>query len=365
MPTLEAYNEFQGRHWETGSLRNFMAYCSYTLPHNNAPPTEALLLGISGGAVMGYFSFAYEGYDPQANILTRNTFDPLQTLLSRLGVEQIVNQTSGADRGRRNLLETLEEGQPAIVWADAYSLPYNALPGDEGMWQMMPLVVFGYEESRDAVYIADRARVPLTVPPDQFEAARGRVKKTKYRLMTLGPPNADKLAAAVREGIRDCLRLYTEKPPKGSRHNFGFAAYRRWAALLTQPAMRGSWAREFPPGTKMYAGLVSAYQYINLFGKGEEDPAERNLYADFLEEATTILNRPSLASAADQFRAAAGAWGRLSKALLPDDAPIFAEARTLLMRRHHLFLHNGNNALADVQAINQRLAQIRHQVERD
>ena len=87
MPTLGDYKQFDGRHWETGSVHNFMAYHGFTLPHNGNPPGEALLMGISGGAVMGYFSFAYEGYDPQVNILTRNTFDPMETLLSRLGVE--------------------------------------------------------------------------------------------------------------------------------------------------------------------------------------------------------------------------------------------------------------------------------------
>ncbi|MFW6182662.1 MAG: BtrH N-terminal domain-containing protein [Chloroflexota bacterium] len=363
MPTLREYNEFEGRHWETGSVRNFMAHCGYTLPHNGAAPSEALLMGVGGGAVMGYFSFAYEGYDPQANILTRNTFDPLQTVLSRLGVEQDVKQTSSAARGRQNLVDVLEEGRPAIVWADAYSLPYNSLPAADGMWQMMPLVVFGLEEADRTVSIADRARVPLTVTPADFERARSRVKKTKHRLMTLGPPNPDKLATAVREGIHDCVQLYTEKPPKGSPHNFGFAAYKRWAALLSQPQMRASWAKEFPPGPKMYAGLTSAFHFINLFGKGEDDPAERTRYAAFIDEAATILNQPALGAAAEQFRAAAMAWARLGEALLPDDIPAFAETRLLMRRRHKLFLERGNDGLPEIQSIDSRLAHVRKQME--
>lgn len=357
MPILEDYRHFDGRHWETGSVHNFMAYCGYTLPHNDRPPSEALLMGVSGGAVMGYFTFAYQGYDPQVNILTRNTFDPLETMLSRLGVEQAVKNTASADKGRRNLVDVLEEGSPAIVWADPYSLPYNNLPPDDGMWGMMPIVVFGHSEEQDLVCIADRARVPLQTTPQALQEARSRIKKTKHRLLTLGPPNAGKLATAVREGIQDCLRLYLEKPPKGAAHNFGFAAYRRWAEVLTQPQVRGSWEKEFLAGSKMYAGLTSAFFFINIFGK--EDPAERNVYADFLEEAAVILNIPALRDVAEQFRQSAQVWEALSQALLPDELPLLGETRGLMLRRRDLFLNQGHDALHEIKEIDRRLHELR------
>ena len=85
---------------------------------------------------MGYFSFAYEGYPPQARILTRNTFDPWDTMLSRLGVAQNIHQTAKPERAVANLVAALEEGTPAIVWADVWGLPTNALAHDRGMWAM-------------------------------------------------------------------------------------------------------------------------------------------------------------------------------------------------------------------------------------
>jgi hypothetical protein len=88
MAVLYDYHHFLGRHWETGSVCNHFAYQGVKAPHTGKPYSEAMLLGISGGIVMGYFSFSYEGYDPQARILTRNTFNPLDTLLERLGVVQ-------------------------------------------------------------------------------------------------------------------------------------------------------------------------------------------------------------------------------------------------------------------------------------
>lgn len=357
MPVLDDYQQFNGRHWETGSVHNFMAYRGFTLPHDDRPPSEALLMGISGGAIMGYFTFAYQGYDPQVNILTRNTFDPMEAMLARLGVEQTVKNTASADKARHNLLETLEEGSPAIVWADPYSLAYNNLPHDEGMWGMLPILVFGYDEERDLVCIADRARVPLEATAQELQTARSRVKKMKHRLLTLGPPNGDKLAAAVQQGIQDCLRLYLEKPPKGAAHNFGFAAYRHWADLLTKPQMRGSWEKEFPAGGKMYAGLTSAFNFINIFGK--EEPAERNLYADFLDETAVILDKAALTDVAEQFRGSAAAWEALNRALLPDDVAMFQETRQLMLRRRDLFLNEGNGALAEIKEIDGRLRDLR------
>ena len=207
MPKLSDYDQFQGLHWETGSLRNFLAYQGITAPHTDQPYSEAMLLGISGGIVMGYFTFAYQGYDPMVRILTRNTFDPLNRIYERLGIQSNVRQTASADKGIKNLLEVLEDGSPAIVFADMFSLPYNAAPHDEGMWVMLPILVYGYDENEDVVWIADRSRVPLTVTTEELASARGRTKKNKFRILTHEPPDESKLKSAVEEGIRECVQL--------------------------------------------------------------------------------------------------------------------------------------------------------------
>ena len=74
MPTLTDYQHFDGRHHETGTIHNYFAYTGVAAPHTGRPYSEALLLGVSGGIVMGYFTFAYKGYDPHVALLTRNTF---------------------------------------------------------------------------------------------------------------------------------------------------------------------------------------------------------------------------------------------------------------------------------------------------
>ncbi|MBX3055145.1 MAG: DUF4872 domain-containing protein [Anaerolineae bacterium] len=363
MPILKNYTQFNGRHWETGTVRNYFDYIGVKAPHTARPYSEALLMGISGGVAMGYFSFAYEGYDPHARILTRSTFAPFDTMLSRLGVVQNVQQTNKPEKGVANLVAALEEGLPAIVWADMWSLPYNALSYDDGMWAMFPILVYGYDETADQVCIADRAHVPLTITTAELAAARGRVKKDKSRLMTLEPPLPEKLPSAVQLGIWDCLKLFTEKPPKGSRNNFGLQAYRWWAELLTKSTARLSWEKEFPAGRKMLSGLTNAFGDINIFGK--QGHAERDVYADFLEEAAVLLHKPALTEAAAHFRRSATAWDALSLALLPDEVAPFKETRELMLRRRELFNTQGNGAVEEMKGIDGRLEVIMDEVARD
>lgn len=357
MPILANYHHFAGRHWETGTIHNYYAYRTVKAPHTGQPYSEALFLGVSGGAVMGYFSFAYAGYDPHVALLTRNTFDPLNTLLSRLGVVQEVLQTSKPEKGLRNLLDTLADGLPAIVWADMWSLPYNALVEEGGMWAMFPVLVYGYDETADQVWLADRANVPLTVTTHELATARRRVKQDKFRILTLDEPDPAKLPAAVTAGIWDCINLYTEKPPKGSANNFGLKAFRWWADLLTKPKQRLSWEKEFPAGVKLYAGLTSTFSRLGAVGINGD--ADRTLYATFLDEASSILAKPALREVAQQFRASGQAWRVLGRILLPDAVPLFQETRTLLERRQHLFVEQGGATLTERQQINKRLQAIR------
>lgn len=363
MTILKNYKQFEGYHWETGTVRNFLDYTGVRAPHSNAPYSEALLMGVSGGVVMGYFSFSYKGYPPICNILTRNTFDPFETMLSRLGVVQNLKQTTNAEKGEKNLVEALEDGHPAIVWTDLWLLPYEGRPFDAGMWAMLPIVVYGYDPINEKVWIADRARVPLVITPVELQAARARVKKDKFKLLTLQPPDPGKLPAALQKGIWDTIRLYTEAPPRGSRNNFGLQAFEYWQELLTRPKARLSWEREFPAGSKMYSGLVYAFEHINTFGN--HGKAERDVYADFLEEASQILGRKGLVSAAQRFRESAAGWEELSLALLPDDVDILGQARRLILERYELFLQFGREKEAERKQISEKLREIRQSMDSD
>lgn len=356
MAILKDYDQFQGLHWETGSLRNYLAYKGVRAPHTGQPYSEAMMLGISGGIVMGYFTFDYQGYDPMVHILTRNTFDPLDAIYRRLDIQTKIFQTSSQEIGEKNLVSELESGAAAIVYADMYSLPYNAIEPGEGMWAMLPILIYGFDRGEDAVYIADRSRAPLSIKIEELASARGRTKKNKYRLLVHGPPNPDRLVEAVRKGLQDCVDYFTQSPPKGSKENFGFLAYKKWAELLMEPNLRGSWAKEFTPGRRMYAALKSAFHDIRIYGK--DGGADRDLYATFLDEAGVLLSKPELGEVADQIRISAAAWNGLADSLLPDSVPIFKETRLLMLKKHQQFLEKGSFALEEMIEINHRLSKL-------
>ena len=363
MPTLTNYTQFEGRYWDTASIRNALDYQGAKAPHSNQPHTEAMLLGVSGGITFGYFTFHYKGYDPQVNLLTRNTFGPMETIFNRMGIARDVLQTASADKGRQNLIRALAEGYAPVASPDMWLLPYNALPFDEGMWGGMPLVIFGYEPDKGEAYISDRSRVPLTVASDDLDKARGRIKKEKHRLLLLNHPDEAKLASAIRLGLEDTVRLMTEKPPKGSAKNFGLRALQHWGEMLEKTS-KGSWAREYPTGRPLLAVLISSYTFLGpAFGKTMQ--AERDVYADFLVEAAQVLGMPALGNVAQRYRVAGEAWQALLDALLPQDLPLLNDVRECIDRKTALFIEHGAAQLDTIIECNEKLETLKTQSESD
>ena len=362
MPILKHYHEFAGRHWETGTIRNALAYQGVKAPHTGLPISEALLLGISGGVTFGYFTFEYHGYQPHIALLTRNTFDPMNTVLERLAIPQEIYRTEKPQKADENLSDVLEGGRPALVWADMFTLPYNALPYDQYNWAMMPILVYGQENGTS--YIADRSGAALTVPTDVLHQARARVKKDEFRVVMLDAPDWKRLPSAVTQGIWQCVSLYTEAPPKGKRDNFGLAALRYWATMLTNTRNKHSWARYFDAGIRLWMALAGdttqpgAYSFIR---REAGNAAERGMYADFLDEAAIILSKPALSDAAQHFRRAETAWSILANQLLPDDVPMLKQAKMLLDQKAALFMNQGSEATDAIETINVELRTLQAQ----
>ncbi len=366
MPVLDNYSEFAGRHYETGTLRDALAWEGVRAPHSGEPLSEALLLGISGGIAFGYFTFQYQGYPPHLVLLTRNTFDPLPTLCERLAIPQDLRQTASADKGAANLRDALAEGHAAIVMADSFSLPWTLLPPDERNWAMTPLLVYGLDEEN--AWVAGPSSQPLVIPAATLAAARGRVKKERFRVTTLGAPDFSRLEDAVEAGLRQCLSLFTEGPPRGSVNNFGLLALERWAQLLTNTRNKQSWARYFAPGRDLMMALAGnhtqpgAFGFIELWGF---DGMERAAYADFLDEAAVILDRRALREVGATLRRSHGQWRELAQMLLPDEVPALAGTRELLQRRYALLDEQGMDALPEMRRCHERQSELFEQLGAD
>ena len=362
MTILEDYSAFDGKHWETGTIHNFFSYRGFKASHTGQSYSEPLLLGVSGGVVFGYFSFAYEGWDPILALLTRNTFDPFDRMLSRLGVMQNIKQTTKADKAYKNLMNVLEEGSPAVVWIDVFNLSYTGTSDTGGIPGMYPAVVYGVEDGK--VYVADRAEKGFVISEEEFMEAWGKVKKNKYKLGTFEAPAADKLPSAVSAGIWDTINMFTEKPPRGGKNSFGFNAYQHWIKLLSRPKTRLSWEKEFPRGVKLWAGLRDGFTRTSTFGQAQGG-GDRRPYAAFLHEAADILEKPTLTASADLFLQSADAWEQMGRTLLPDDVPLLAETRQLLEKKRGCFYAGGPNTGGEITALNNRLSEIRAICEDD
>lgn len=360
MQRLTDYHQFDGLHFTSGYPHNVLAYQGALAPHTGKPYSEALIMGINGGICAGYFSFEYEGYDPHLHFLTYYPFmDEPGAVFERLAIARNTQQTTNPQKAVANVWNALAEGKPAVVWADIATLGYTELiQGDPDVYMVMPVVVYGYDS--EGVHLADRARVALVIPAATFEAARARIKKYRFRMMTLGMPDASRLPGAVEAGIRSCISIFTEDPPVGgkkARPNFGFNAYTRWANLLVNTKDAAGWPNRFAPGRRMVNGLMSAYKYLELYFTGGH--GGRGVYADFLDEAAVILNRPALREVAGQFRACAARWDELTMALLPDTVAPLKQARELMRRDYELFLNEGIGSLAKRQQIQRDLAALK------
>jgi hypothetical protein len=216
---------------------------------------------------------------------------------------------------------------------------------------MMPVLVHAYDGH--SFYLADRSRTPLTVPVEELMAARGRVKKDRFRLATFSPPDPKKLPDAVTAGIRQCIGLYDGVgAPRGHSENFGFTGLQKWAGMLDNSRNKQSWARVFPTGADLFQALAGKTAqpgvFIWVMTWGAAPDAERGLFADFLEEAAQILNQPKFLPIAAQFHGAAAMWRRLAEDALPDTIPVLRKARELLLRQRELFIEQGQ-AAADMR----------------
>jgi hypothetical protein len=179
-----------------------------------------------------------------------------------------------------------------------------------------------------------------------LDEARGRIKKEKYRLVVIDQPGEPDLPAAVRAGIHDTVALYTEKPPRGSASNWGFKAYDRWIGALRKPLTATGWLSAFETPRKRFAALSSAYRYALTFWEDDTLSADRNLYAQFLDEAAeaglpSSEGAPALREAADVFRSSGLLWREFGEALLPEAVAALGEARDAIAKRHATFLESG------------------------
>lgn len=336
----------EGRHYGTGTLINTLAAMGARDPNTGKPYSEALAFGAGGGVAFGNFSFEYKGHLPHVAILTRNTFTPFERALDNLAIRRESRETTDAARAESNVRLELDAGNVPIVLADMFSLPHRGLAQEAEMWQMNWYAVL--EQKGEGFIIADGSQEPILISAADLRAARGKVKKDRFKMAVLEAPDPSRIPEGLIKGMETCAALYLDKPPAGSQSNFGAAGLRHWAKMLVDVKNAKGWPRLFAPGprlTHVLAGGIwqpGVWDWINTWGTA--DCADRGTYAVFLREAAAWTGLSALGEVADMVEECAPLWGALGDAALPNDIPEMKELKALKRMRSDLWFQRGQAA---------------------
>jgi hypothetical protein len=154
--------------------------------------------------------------------------------------------------------------------------------------------------------------------------ARGRIPSYKNRLVRIPATVAGLDQAHLRRAYADGLADHVAHL-RSSSASFGLPAWRAWGRMLVDDHNAKGWRRLFANRIGLFGMLVSVVEGVD--GEvGATGGHLRDLYADFLEDAATVLDRPRLMDAAARWREAADLWEEFADAAVPAGIEGLSEA---------------------------------------
>ncbi len=334
---VQGLKQFSGKHCETSALKR-------VLDHHGLSLSEKMLLGLGGGVGFIYW---YMKQMPSPFIGTRygKGTDFPENICKRIGADMTVFETSSPKKGYEELKTMLNQGEPVVVYGDMAYLPYFAVP-EIAHFGGHVFVVFGLDEEKDEVYIYDRGTNPVTVSLSDLQKARGSKFPPfppKHRLLNIQyPSQIAGLEAGIKESIQECCRSMLNPPIK----NIGLAGIRKWAEIVVK------WPEQFR-GMNLFGALMNGFMYIEISGTGGS--AFRSMYAQFLEEASAVMNKPALNEGAQMMRQSATIWSEIASGLLPDSWPNLGRTKELMIEKNRLFEAQEPGPLDGMRRINREL----------
>lgn len=312
---------------DTAALTNVLAHRRVTGP--DGPLTEPLLFVVGGGLGAGYILWEF-AHDDSCVVTLGFThswqyFDRrLATTVDRLGLDATWSRTGGSVAAAKALASTVDAGDPAIVWPDRFHVGYWNLPELLDGHGGHPVVA--YARSDDRVHVDDRTLDPLTVPAAALDRARARVGSYKNTMLVVRSSDAvvpaDRLQAAVRDGLHATVDHLA-----GSSTSFALPAWRKWSRLLVDERAAKGWPTVFADRRGLLGALAAVWEGVEPAGMAGGHL--RDLFADGLAEAATVLEQPALAVEAQRWRDIGQQWHLLAETALPDDIPALARVREL------------------------------------
>lgn len=331
---IEGFNQFGGKHCWTTSLKNVLAYHGLNL-------SEEMLFGLGGGVGFIYW---YMKMMPAPFVGGRygKGDEPLINTFKRIGGRVSIFETASSKKAYEELKMVLRQGEPAVVFVDMAYLPYMAFP-EVAHFGGHTIIIYGLDEAQNKVYVADRSVKPLTLGIEDLEKARGSKIPpfaSKNKLLKVSyPSKVGNLEPGIKESITESCHAMRKPPIK----NLGLAGILKWAGLVPQ------WPKDFK-GLNLLGCLMNVFIYIEIGGTGGS--AFRPMYAQFLDEAASILGKPALAEVAQMFRESGKIWSKIATAALPDWWPSLKKIRELITEKNRIFEQQGLEALERMKEIN-------------
>lgn len=399
---IEGYSQFGATERTAGAIRNILDFEGVVAPHSGEPFTEALLMGIGGGLGAEYATWAFKGIDSSRprksqlylryhhvkNYIVKNEDALLRKITARIGVPLTMKETASRERADHFLHESIQAGKPVMIqlsiWHGIYSrqdvsdrfhqnpdffppllydefvsfLPYYSLPYS---WISGYLAtVYGIDDENKQVYLADYSNKPHTLTTQQLTESRSIIKGWKNAAYAIDPPQTSPdLAKAIRLGIHDCTEsLLYEKAVVSGAH-LRVEAWKAMATSIGDTQGKSGWLTIFSEPSQLFDTLTRLHAQIAFYNS--DGGALRSSYADFLEEASDILKKPTLKQIAHQFSDIGIMWDEIGTAALHDDIPELLNARRAALEWHNTFKVHGSSAPAMLETLSAKIQAIRAQ----
>ena len=328
------FKQFGGKHCQTTALKSVLDYHGLHL-------SEEMLFGLGGGV-----GFIYWYMKSMASPFVGTRYGKVEEFLlntcKRIGAEASIFQTSSTEKGHEELKKLLRQGEPAYVFVDMPYLPYLALP-EVAHFGGHAVVVYGLVEVENKVYISDRGDGPVTASIEELKKARSSKHPpfpAKNKLLKIRyPTQIANLEKGITDAIQECLTSMLNPPIR----NIGLAGIKKWADIVLK------WPLQFK-GMNLLGALFNVFIYIEVGGTGGS--AFRTMYAQFLREASSILNKPDLSEVAGIFENSGRVWKEIADAALPDSWSTLRRIRELSFEKNRIFEEQKSGALEKMWKIN-------------
>jgi hypothetical protein len=284
------------------------ALASRMLTQAGCDVTETMACGLGGGIGFMYAVFEYRQLDhPLLTIVAQHHPAPwLETAAGHLGVTTMTQHSSATRAAVGKLEKALADGKPAQILVAKGELPWHPAGNPMEAADPYAVVVAG---TRDGSFLVDDVPGgPQLVDGDVLGLAWAAHRKGRHEMTTVAEVlDRPDLASAVRQALTLTADHLTG-PVLGNAFdvNFGLSGMARLAKDLRDARTRSGWTARFSdePGFRYVTARLAECLTSAYTAPG----ATRPLYAEFLEQASGLLDAPRLKSAAEAIASSGAEW---------------------------------------------------------